>query len=326
MMRCWLLRIAAVLLLAVTFAPEPVQAHEAAVAVLTVKEVRPARFIAKWELAPTFDPRLIRLNFPSQCLWAFPELECRDPGLVGPLGIENLSSNMSAVMLHVQPMQGETQTYTLTAANPRVTLTGAGALSFDGWMELGRTYLNLGIDHILLGIDHLLFVLGLIWIVRGGWRLVKTITAFTVGHSLSLAAAAFGVIGVPEKPLNAVIALSIVFVGVEIARLRRGQAGITVRYPWAVALGFGLVHGIGFAGALVSLGIQRSLLPAALLSFNIGVEIGQLGFVLLVLALLWAHRTLTAELPRWGAALPAYAIGVPAMFWFIGRMVKLLTT
>ena len=133
-------------------------------------------------------------------------------------------------------------------------------------------------------------------------------------------------IGVPEKPLNATIALSIAFVGAEIVRLRRGEAGLTVRYPWAVAAGFGLLHGIGYAGALAALGIQRKLLPVALLSFNVGVEIGQLAFVLLVLALFWAHRTLAAELPARFGALPGYAIGVLAMYWFIGRMAVLITS
>jgi hypothetical protein len=192
------------------------------------------------------------------------------------------------------------------------------------WIELARTYVNYGIDHILLGADHLLFVLGLIWIVGGGWRLVKTITAFTIGHSASLAAAAFGLIGVPERPLNACIALSIVFVGVEIVKQQRGEAGLTARYPWAVAFTFGLVHGIGFAGALAGLGLEQRLLPAALLFFNIGVEIGQLAFVVLVLALIWAHRRLDAVLPRWGGALPAYMIGSVSMFWFIGRLLRVL--
>ena len=167
-------------------------------------------------------------------------------------------------------------------------------------------------------------MLGLIWIVGGGWRLVKTITAFTVGHSASLAAAAFGLIGVPERPLNACIALSIVFVGVEIVRQQRGEIGLTARYPWAVAFTFGLVHGIGFAGALAGLGIEPRLLPAALLFFNVGVEIGQLAFVLLVLALIWAHQRLHALIPRWGELIPAYAIGSVAMFWFIGRLVRVL--
>jgi hypothetical protein len=132
------------------------------------------------------------------------------------------------------------------------------------------------------------------------------------------------VIGIAEAPLNACIALSIVFVGVEIIREQRGQKGLTSRYPWAVAFSFGLVHGIGFASALAGLGIERKLLPVALAFFNIGVEIGQLAFVFLVLALFWAHRRLRFTLPQWGDLLPAYGIGSVAAFWFIGRFVRIL--
>jgi hypothetical protein len=231
---------------------------------------------------------------------------------------------MSAALIKIVPFNGEPRSYTLSAANPVVTLLGTDAPTLDTWIELARIYVNLGIDHILLGADHLLFVLGLIWIVDGGWRLVKTITAFTIGHSASLAATAFGLIGVPELPLNACIALSIVFVGVEIIKQQRGETGLTARYPWAVAFSFGLVHGIGFASALAGLGLERRLLPPALLFFNVGVEIGQIAFVLLVLALIAAHRRLGALLPRWGDALPAYAIGSVSMFWFFGRLIRVL--
>src|SRR5215471_4675292 len=156
---------------------------------------------------------------------------------------------------------------------------------------------------------------GVIWRCGRGWMLVHTITAFTVGHSLSLAAATFGWVGVPERPLNAAIALSIVFVGVEIVKLQRGQIGLTARYPWVVAFAFGLLHGLGFATALTTLGIPQTTLPFALLFFNIGVELGQLAFVFVVLALMWAHRRMQATLPRWGDALPAYGIGSIAAFW-----------
>jgi hypothetical protein len=253
-----------------------------------------------------------------------PEMNCGEQGLVGPITIGNLGSNMSAVLIKVIPVSGEPRSYTITTANPVVSILGAGVPTLQAWAELAKTYVYYGIDHILLGADHLLFVLGLIWIVHGGWRLAKTITAFTVGHSVSLAAAAFGLIGIPERPLNACIALSIVFVAVEMVKELRGESGLTARYPWAVAGVFGLVHGVGFASALAGLGLERRLLPAALFFFNIGVEIGQISFVLLVLALIWAHRRLHAVLPRWGDIIPAYAIGSVAAFWFIGRVVRLL--
>lgn len=294
--------------------------------VLEFREIRPGTFIGKWVSEPDIGAARVQLRMPQHCLLQMPELSCGDRGLVGPISVGNMGSGLSALLVKVIPIQGDYRSYTLSAANPTVTVLGAGAPTVETWVELARTYVNYGIDHILLGADHLLFVLGLIWIVKGGWKLVKTITAFTIGHSLSLAAAAFGLLGIPERPLNATIALSIVFVAVEIVRLQRGETTFTARHPWTVAFVFGLVHGIGFAGALAGLGIEVRLLPAALLFFNVGVEIGQLAFVLLVLALFWAHRRLQAELPRWGDVIPAYAIGSIAMFWFIGRVARIFVT
>ncbi len=298
----------------------PALAHEASMGVLQFREVRPGSYVGGWTLEPTMGAGRVQLQLPEQCRLELPSLECGPRGLVGRVSIGNLGADMSAVLIRLVPLGGEPRSYTITSASPVVSILGAGAPGWEAWAEVARSYVNIGIDHILLGADHLLFVLGLIWIVRGGWTLVRTITAFTLGHSASLAAAAYGVVGVPERPLNACIALSIVFVGVEIVKVRRGEAGLAARYPWAIAFGFGLVHGIGFAGALSSLGIERALLLPALLSFNVGVEIGQLGFVLLVLALIGAHRRLRATLPGWGAALPAYAIGGVSAFWFIGRL------
>jgi hypothetical protein len=302
----------------------PASGHEASMGVLQLREVRPGSYVGGWTLEPTIGAARVQLSLPPQCRLQLPGLECGPGGLVGRVAVGNLGADMSAVLIRLVPLGGEARSYTLTTASPVASILGAGAPAWQTWAEVAGTYVNIGVDHILLGADHLLFVLGLIWIVPGGWRLVRTITAFTVGHSASLAAAAYGVLGVPERPLNAAIALSIVFVGVEVANLRRGRAGLAARYPWAIALGFGLVHGIGFAGALSALGIERALLFPALLSFNVGVEIGQLAFVLLVLALMWAHRRLGASLPRWGDALPAYAIGTVASFWFLGRMARLL--
>jgi hypothetical protein len=317
--------IAVALLVFVTLVlPRQLFAHEATLGVLEFREVRPGAFVGLWTMEPTIGAARVDLRVPQHCFLRLPELNCGDKGLIGPITITNLGANMSAVLIKVIPIVGEPRSYTISTANPVVSVLGTGAPTLQTWIELARTYVNYGIDHILLGADHLLFVLGLIWIVGGGWRLVKTITAFTIGHSASLAAAAFGLIGVPERPLNACIALSIVFVGVEIVKQQRGEIGLTARYPWAVAFTFGLVHGIGFASALAGLGLERRLLPIALFFFNIGVEIGQLAFVLLVLALMWAHRRLDAVLPRWGDALPAYAIGSVSMFWFFGRLLRVL--
>src|SRR5215468_660726 len=316
------LALAALLLLVSIFVPCTPHAHEASLGVLEFREIRARVFIGRWTIEPTIGGRNVDVRVPPHCFLRLPEMNCGEKGLVGSITIANLGANMSAVLVKIVPIVGEPRSYTLTTATPVASVLGAGAPTLQTWIELARTYVNYGIDHILLGADHLLFVLGLIWIVGGGWRLVKTITAFTIGHSASLAAAAFGLIGVPERPLNACIALSIVFVGVEMVRELRGGGGLTARYPWLVACAFGLVHGIGFASALAGLGLERALLPVALLFFNIGVEIGQLAFVLLVLALIWAHRRLGAVLPSWGEALPAYAIGSVSMFWFFGRAVR----
>lgn len=306
-----------------TLASPAALAHETSLGVIEFKEVRAGVYVGRWTMEPSIGSARVQLKLPPHCFLQMPQLMCGTKGLVGPITVGNLGKDMSAVMVRVVPIGGTPRSYTITTANPVVTVLGAGAPTLDTWLELGRTYVNYGIDHILLGADHLLFVLGLIWIVRGGWRLAQTITAFTVGHSVSLAAAAFGLIGIPEKPLNACIALSIVFVGVEMLNELRGERGLTARYPWAVAGGFGLVHGIGFASALSGLGLEPRLLPGALLAFNVGVEIGQLAFVLLVLALFWAHRRLGATLPAWGERVPAYALGSVAAFWFVGRLVRL---
>ena len=310
----------AVLALAPLTSTVPAYAHEATIAVLVLRELpeRRGHYIGDWTSRPV-DERLKPI-FPSHCVWTSPDLECGDLGLVGRLSFEGLGSKQSATMIRIVPAAGEVQAYTLSAGHPAVTLARDPGSDFGVWRDLAETYVNLGIDHILLGVDHLLFVLGLIWLVRGAWMLVRTITSFTIAHSLSLAAATFGWVGVPEKPLNAAIALSIVFVGVEVIKLRRGEVGLTARYPWLVAFSFGLLHGLGFATALTSLGIPSSTLPIALAFFNVGVEIGQLAFVFLILGLAWAHRRALVVLPRWSAALPAYAIGTVATFWFLQRV------
>jgi hypothetical protein len=182
----------------------------------------------------------------------------------------------------------------------------------------------MGVEHILLGIDHLLFVLGLLLIVPNRWALVKTITAFTVAHSITLGLAVLGVVNVPSAPVDAAIALSIVFLAVEIVHIRRGRNRVTANFPWAVSFGFGLLHGLGFAGALTGLGLPAAEIPIALLFFNVGVEIGQLMFVIFFLAMGWAFHTLQVKWPQWSQLLPVYSIGTIAMVWFIGRLFLIL--
>jgi len=176
-------------------------------------------------------------------------------------------------------------------------------------------FLLLGIEHILTGPDHLLFVLGLLLIVRDRWMLVKTVSAFTVAHSLTLAAATLGHIQLSTPLLNALIALSILFVAPEALRAARGGTSLTIRYPWIVAFAFGLLHGMGFANGLSTLGLDKGALVGALALFNVGVEIGQLAFLAVVLALIRAFRLMALDWPRPVTALPAYAIGALGAMW-----------
>jgi hydrogenase/urease accessory protein HupE len=177
-------------------------------------------------------------------------------------------------------------------------------------------YFRLGVEHILFGIDHLLFVLALVLIVGNVRLLVKTITAFTVAHSITLGLATLGYVHVPSAPVEATIALSIVFVASEILRSRRGDRGLTERAPWLVAGTFGLLHGFGFAGALSQVGLPANDIPLALLFFNLGVEAGQLAFVTVTLGAIAVLPRV--RLPEWAPILP-YAIGSIAMFWVIQR-------
>ena len=191
------------------------------------------------------------------------------------------------------------------------------------WTDVAGTYIMQGVRHILFGADHMLFVLGLLLIVRDRWMLLKTVTAFTVAHSLTLAIATLGYASAPVLPLNVAIAVSILFLGPEIVRSWRGETSLTIRKPWIVAFLFGLLHGFGFASALTSAGLPASDLPLALLSFNVGVEIGQVSFILLVVLLERSFRQLEIRWPRWAEALPGYAVGSLGAFWTIQRTAML---
>jgi hydrogenase/urease accessory protein HupE len=176
-------------------------------------------------------------------------------------------------------------------------------------------YLLLGIEHILSGVDHLLFVLGLLLLVRDRWMLLKAVTAFTVAHSITLAAALLTGLSLPAALVETLIALSILFLAPEILRARRGGTSLTIRYPWAVAFVFGLFHGMGFAGGLASLGYAKQDLAAALVFFNVGVEVGQLGFIAIVLMLGRAMRSFGLGRPYLTANVPAYIVGTAGAYW-----------
>jgi len=243
-------------------------------------------------------------------------VNCGEDGLYGAtVHIKGLESALNDVLFRLETADGETYSSVLRAATPSYAVPARGTRPEIAW-----SYLTLGIGHILSGYDHLLFVLGLVLIVKNRFLLFKTITAFTVAHSITLGAATLGFVNVSQTPTEAVIALSILFLAGELAHGRRGKPGLTERYPWLVALTFGLLHGLGFAGALTSVGLPQSDIPLALLLFNLGVEIGQLIFVFSVLAIMALLKRLRPQWPDWSGWLAPYAIGSLSAFWMIDRI------
>lgn len=237
-------------------------------------------------------------------------------GLVGQsIHIDGIAGGTTDVIVRLERQDGTSQTARLVPERPSFIVEKSA-----GTAEVAWSYLWLGIEHILGGVDHLLFVLSLLLIVRGSMRILFTITAFTVAHSLTLVAATLGLVHVPGPPVEAIIALSIVFVAAEVVHGLKGRPGLTARAPWLVAFIFGLLHGFGFAGALAEVGLPENAIPVALLMFNVGVELGQLAFVGAVLASVWVLARVPLRWPRWTQFAPAYAIGTVAMMWTIERV------
>ena len=242
-------------------------------------------------------------------------------GLTGEtVSIDGLSRTLTDVLVRVERADGSTQVERLTPSAPSFVVAETPSA-----FAVANTYLAIGFEHILLGIDHLLFVLALLILVTGIRTLVWTITAFTVAHSFTLAAATLGFVSFPQAPVEAVIALSIVFVASEIAHATQGRPGLTQRKPWLVALTFGLLHGFGFAGALTEVGLPEQAVPLALLFFNLGVEFGQLSFVAAVILIAAVAKRFLREVPEWLPTASAYAIGTAASFWTIERIVGFWT-
>jgi hydrogenase/urease accessory protein HupE len=242
-------------------------------------------------------------------------------GLAGKeISVDGLAGIQTDVLLRVETLDGASQTARLTPANPSYTIAAVQS-AFD----VARSYFGLGVEHILLGIDHLLFVLGLLLLLDGWRQIALTVTAFTVAHSITLALATFGVVHVPDPLVNILIALSILFLAVEVARARLGERGLTSRKPWLIAFGFGLLHGLGFASGLAALGLPPGDIPLALLSFNLGVEAGQLAFVLIVLLLRRCFEVLQFRWNPVAAAVPCYAIGISGAYWTLDRILPLVT-
>jgi hydrogenase/urease accessory protein HupE len=326
------------LLLTLTFmlaanTPEIACGHEVRPGYLELRQSGTETWSVLWKVPAQGEMRLsIHPQFPEMCAPAseptafqvadaFIEhrtMTCKG-GLVGrTIGIDGLSATMTDALVRSVRADGSVQVARLTPSAPAFVFEGT-----LGSLQVARAYTSLGVEHILGGIDHLLFVLGLLLIVRSRWLLVKAITAFTVAHSVTLGAATLGWVHVPQPPVEAVIALSILFLASELAKQRHGHRGLIEHYPWIVAFTFGLLHGFGFAGALREVGLPENEIPFALLTFNVGVEIGQLLFVGTVLLALAALRRLFLRVPAWIHATPAYGIGTMAACWWLQRMAPL---
>jgi hypothetical protein len=229
--------------------------------------------------------------------------------------IDGLSATLTDVLVRVERLDGSAQVTRLASSSPSFVVEAAPRP-----LEVARTYLVLGIEHILTGVDHLLFVSGLLLLVTGFRRLLLTVSAFTLSHTVTLTLATLGFVHVPPAPVEAVIALSIFFVAYEILRKKENPDGLAQRKPWLVAFSFGLLHGLGFAGGLSAAGLPAAHIPLALGFFSAGVEVGHFSFVAVAVLLVAAIRKWAIKLPTWSWRLPPYAIGSVAAYWLIVRL------
>ncbi len=315
------------LLLALALSASPATAHDGRPAWVGATE----RAADRWDIelrepARGHAPPELSLRLPDDCLDATPprraridtvhverrEVRCALAGR--EVGVDGLADAQSEAVLRATPLNAPAHTARLTPSHPTHPLpSGHGG-------GVARTYLVLGIEHILLGVDHLCFVLALLLIVDAPGRLVRAITGFTVAHSVTLVAATLGWVRLPIAPVEAIIALSIVFLCSEIVHTRQGRPGLAQRRTWLVALVFGLLHGLGFASALGEVGLPDDAIPSALLFFNLGVEAGQLLFVAAALPLLALARRLPAARHPQAWRVAPYALGAVAGWWFIERV------
>ena len=328
------LRLALLLLTGLLAAPA-VLAHEIRPALLEITEEPGGTLQVVWKV-PTRGGRALALEpvFPADWQPLGPASERTVPGawiqystwrsesgsLVGqPIEVAGLSALQTDVLLRIDLADGSAHSAVLRPSDASFLIP---AIASKG--EVATSYWRMGATHILEGVDHLLFLLALLLIVSGFWKLLQTVTAFTLAHSLTLALATLGFVNVPPAPTEAVISLSILFLAAEIVRKRQGLESLTERKPWLVALAFGLFHGLGFAGALSQVGVPAHEVPLALLMFNVGVETGQVLFVVVVVAALATLRRLPLPLPQGAWRLAPYTIGAVAAFWTIERLVTAL--
>ena len=272
------------------------------------------------KIHPSFPSHWIQTKISAQLLsgavkrqWNFTSTE---PINGEKILIEGVSSTLIDVFVNIELQNGEQFSKIIKANDPIFIIPKSASFS-----DVILTYTKFGIDHILLGFDHLLFVLALIIVTVGTWRIVKTVTAFTLAHSITLSLAALGMINIPVPPVEAVIALSIVFLAQEIVKHKKNKDSLTYRKPWIVAFIFGLLHGFGFASALMATGLPQTDIPLALAFFNVGVEIGQLAFVLVILLVNYLIHSIKINFPQWVQKSPPYLIGGMASYWVVERVV-----
>lgn len=330
-----------VALVAAAVFPVAVGGHEVRPAYLQLTEVAAGRFEVVWKqpILPAPEAGLSRRlpldpAFPAHCreeARELPEatraalierwmLACGGRGLLNAeIAIAGLPRTLTDVLLRVRFLDGDPIDHVLQPEAPGVTLSRSARASAGL-----PAYFRLGTEHLLFGFDHILFVVGLMFCVRRLWQLLQIVTAFTVAHSVTLAASTLGVLTLPQQPVEAVIALSILFVAVELARGRDGERSLMARSPWLIAFGFGLLHGFGFAGALAEIGLPEQARAAALLLFNVGVEIGQLMVVGALLLCVRLAQLGSVRIPDVTRSLPIYIMGIVSAFWFVERVASLV--
>lgn len=311
----------------------PAIAHEVRPAYLDMRETASDEFTVVWKVPAQGDMRLgLYASLPKPCVEKAESVRSIEGGAYlerwtvacsgglkgGEIIINGLKSTMTEALVRIEYENGDTEVMRLMPDAPSFVAAGAQTS-----LEVAQTYFLLGVDHILSGLDHLLFVLALMLLIRDRWMLVKTITAFTVAHSMTLAGASLGYFSLPQKPVEATIALSIAFIASELIKMKPGEKRLSESYPWVVAFAFGLLHGFGFAGALKEIGLPQSDVPLSLLTFNLGVEAGQLIFVAAALVLLRAASALVAIPPVPARQVGSYMIGTAAMLWLVPRIAGL---
>jgi hypothetical protein len=310
-------------------------AHESQPGLLELKQLGENRYRVIWR-APIYygKPHPARLELPEAwrtvgepTVRQFPDSALYQQVVDVPVNTINgsvirfpgLEGTITDVFVRIFRLDGTTGSQVVRPGKPYAMLRGERP-----WYVSAGEYLGLGFHHIILGVDHLLFVLGLLIIVRGHMMLLKTITSFTIAHSITLALATLGYANLPRPPLNAAIALSILFLGPEIVRVWRGETSFTIEHPWVVAFAFGLLHGFGFASGLSVTGMPRAELAPALLFFNVGVELGQLGFVALIFIVIHSLKRIEFRWPQWAHVVPGYTVGSFGAYWTIQRVTMML--